>query len=501
MPKAFSQEKKTEDYSRYCYDIVQDLINVGYSKEFKENKNIPLGYPGWSPNNIRRLIISPDGVIVQYHTTKDMKINNIITSKAFEPKKVIKCFSSKNYIPMLQALKSDRICSAIEEIILIKYSTQNEIQRNLPEAEYNLASLGIGNVSGIEGLRRRYARLYSISIINEFNIARFATLSEEMKSKTYIISEILEERFNLYVSKVFVNSENWSTSKPNLQPLGVDGKGYIADKSDGSLGVYFSKLINDIKEAQKTEIIRKFENRRAKKEELASEKELKTIVNALKLIETSMRAYRSFSDVAKIERIKSNLVCNLTQLDILWNELTNVYGFNRGYAQAMRVKANATADRNSVIKYIEMSKYNINKGDLSAINAYFKESNNTVADSGCVEIALSCMAVGLIEGLFSLFLEEFEKTKNNMPKYFRIVMKNMRKRVFYINDSYLSMCKFSEYVDEPRISVSGINSRMLAENLSLLFTLYCELYLIYGSGYKKLTSTEWTTKLLGGENR
>lgn len=73
----------------------------------------------FSPNNIRRIVISPEGVMVVYHrairVSGSSRPYNFVRFNAVD---LYKEEQSQNYKPLLSLLSSPLICSCLEEIVI-----------------------------------------------------------------------------------------------------------------------------------------------------------------------------------------------------------------------------------------------------------------------------------------------------------------------------------------------------------------------------------------------
>jgi len=92
-----------KDAKWYCYKVAESAVtSIAAVSSF-------------SPNNVKRIIISPDGVVVQFFTSM------ILCTKPFDTQKASSCFSSADYVPIISVLGGkhgqSRVCSHIQEIV------------------------------------------------------------------------------------------------------------------------------------------------------------------------------------------------------------------------------------------------------------------------------------------------------------------------------------------------------------------------------------------------
>lgn len=98
---------------KYMYDAVLSLID--YCGDIRKGGG--MYNPEFSPNNIRRIILSPDGVIVQLHISAGGKPK--ILKKTISRQKLEEAiYAEEGYTPGIRSVLADRICGSVEEIIV-----------------------------------------------------------------------------------------------------------------------------------------------------------------------------------------------------------------------------------------------------------------------------------------------------------------------------------------------------------------------------------------------
>lgn len=231
---------KNESVGAYCYDIA--LSKVQFSRDTTK----------FSPNNVRRLFISGDGVIVQFFVNTGSGYTN---TGLFNPTKAFNCFCAKDFKPIIQCL-TDLVCSNIEEIVFCTKS-QNDVSLN--QSELNLTAILKGYTGAMstdlsKSLLGRFVRLRSVTFFD-------GTLSQ-------VTSVEKTESFNGY-DKMFadclqnaslcrmqlLDNKDWYKSK-RLRPQHylLDGKGRL-------LG-YFERVQNLIEERLKSNKISEINSER-----------------------------------------------------------------------------------------------------------------------------------------------------------------------------------------------------------------------------------------------
>ena len=151
---------------------------MGVSATYAYEKIIPLiEYSGargrgYSPNNIRRLIISPDGAVVHYHIkTPSGRLMDMVRLCA---EMVVQASSLTGYIPMMEVLHKERICASVEEVILLTRSNDGNWFLSGKELAFEglVGTFRNKGVDLLETVRRRYVRLHDFTVadmsLNEF---------------------------------------------------------------------------------------------------------------------------------------------------------------------------------------------------------------------------------------------------------------------------------------------------------------------------------------------
>lgn len=149
----------------YCYNLVNPLID--YKGDIaKGNKNdMKVSYSAdFSPNNIRRLIISGDGVVVNFHIKVGNSLSKVKSFSDTDKARMVQCLYMDKYKPMLWVL-AERVCSSVEEVIIC---TKNKGSIDLSR-ELDFSGL-LKNKNGVSDIKsaimQRYPRLAYFTIVN-----------------------------------------------------------------------------------------------------------------------------------------------------------------------------------------------------------------------------------------------------------------------------------------------------------------------------------------------
>lgn len=230
---------ETVSVGKYCYNMA--LKRVQYSSDTSK----------CSPNNVRRLFISSDGVLVQYFVSAD---GGLFKSGVFNPAKVVDCFCDKGFVPIIKCL-SDLICSNVEEIV---FCTGSQCGIALSQKELNLSAI-LEGYSGslspdlIKSLLGRFVRLRSITFFNGM-LTEVAGLRQKLRNYDCLFSDLTEVKSRVVVK--LTDNTQWYT-KRRLRP-----QHYMLDIDGGKLSTYFLKVEETKSVADKSAKIAELKNER-----------------------------------------------------------------------------------------------------------------------------------------------------------------------------------------------------------------------------------------------
>lgn len=252
MAKLFgsSGDKKETDNSKYRVNELNKLLMCQYYELITNKLQISDGYPGWSPNNVKRVIISPDGVCVEYHMASILKgnTNKKYAYKVFDIQKTVECLNSPKAKSILSVFSDNRVYSAIEEIVILTTSARG---LTLRADELDLSGIGIQNKADMKkSLESRYKRLVHIVLIEDMDIQTLLTMcysTKEVHKEFRTIYDVYREHTNGNgrVTCLRVGGTRAYANMPNLQGYSTDGKGYFVDTQKAnceSLGIQYSGL-------------------------------------------------------------------------------------------------------------------------------------------------------------------------------------------------------------------------------------------------------------------
>ena len=231
----------------YCGDMVRNMNSANenrYSASF-------------SPNNIRLLVISPEGCLVALHKRMD---KGSVMQKRYSVQKyqsyiMEQNMNPKGYQPLVSVLSHYRQCSNIEEVILLSKSSVPNV--TLDGRELDVTNL----VKGYHEQERdiatrvgsRYKRLAKFTVLDmtfDMFLSYFRQLSSEYNTHIKLISDLIPDNFKNSLSTDLNTSPFSSSSSYRTEAT------YLPDKS-GDLKNYFESIIEKWKKFHKEEEIKK----------------------------------------------------------------------------------------------------------------------------------------------------------------------------------------------------------------------------------------------------
>lgn len=183
---------------------------LDYRGDIAENKEYARDF---SPNNIKRVVISADGVLVQLHKRVDNyghSIGNVCyNTVTFKPDTLRKEQVQPEYKPILSWFASKNIFSAVEEIILLS----NPV--NAGSGDINCENNVSYMVAGYNGqgdlynkVKGRFRRLRYYTVLNT-DWVNFTNALQSTRAQCLNVDYISESQFfaSIVASKIELNSE------------------------------------------------------------------------------------------------------------------------------------------------------------------------------------------------------------------------------------------------------------------------------------------------------
>lgn len=142
----------------YLYDMVLPLVD--YCGDIKGKRQTYSQY--YSPNNIRRLYLSPDGAMVMYHVNAGKGLRKTVS---FNGGMVQQCEMCADYVPMLYVLSADRVCASIEEVVICQRGDNGAVLDQREMDFMGLVKSYKGSGSDLKDtIMNRYKRLHSFMV-------------------------------------------------------------------------------------------------------------------------------------------------------------------------------------------------------------------------------------------------------------------------------------------------------------------------------------------------
>lgn len=394
------------------FDKLEKEVNKGIKVDEKSNQVIQ----GWSPNNVRRLVIGFDYAIVQYYKTggKYNKSIEIVDFRGVAPKELVDLQSDPSkYRPILNVLVQGRICSSIEEVV---FASQAYPEYMLT-LDTNTSKLASGNTT----LENRFPRLRHISIA-KIDIRTIANLLTESKESTSLLLDKLTEKGVTTRFVVEQHQDDWWKGSA-LRP-----KHYLMDMN--GLPEYFEK-VKETFEAQQRED--KLESLSAEKNESLLKKYLPTTIAVAKMsfsiLEQANKVFEESPIISKAE----------------WSSVLQHSNMYKGVSKELNkyeklVNSCRRIDFDVIIKYMKQFSYSddsitsIEKIRDLAFNEILKNEEEYKRESNKYTLAESLQTLQTLTGvIFSnlvniVFLSFAKYLTRNTPEYVAFFYSQLRQK-------------------------------------------------------------------------
>lgn len=225
---------------RYCYSVAEKAVHY-------VSTNM------WTPNNIKRLILSPDMVIVQLHTS------NSVIRKIFDVQLYNECIQSPKYKNMVSVLggAGNNVCSHVEEII---YCIKGYNGGVLHAGEADLRSIiaaekmGASESQLIKTIGDRFKRLHSIVYYNGNAVDLMKSFGKTMYSDPYFH---LGDVSDAAIKAIPIHKDDWYKGyflRPATYPADAEG-GSLYKRLHQVSDTYEDKVKKDRADAVKNDMI------------------------------------------------------------------------------------------------------------------------------------------------------------------------------------------------------------------------------------------------------
>jgi len=234
----------------------------------------------YSPNNIRRLYISPDGACVMYHINTG---NGIRKAVSFNSDIVAQCTSCPDYVPMLYVLSADRVCASVEEVVLCQSGKNGGI---LDSREFDFSNLIKSYKSSGSDLKatimQRYRRLHAF-IVYQGGIEEFLSLTSDCNSPLSLLTSSDKVKSSCKIE--LFNTDDW------YKQYGYSAKYYMLDRQGSPLNNHFNKVIDKIESSKKEDGYKEYKRNKLSGKYTELSKEYEKLLGILSCYMRLLRQY------------------------------------------------------------------------------------------------------------------------------------------------------------------------------------------------------------------
>lgn len=175
----------------------------------------------WTPNNLRRLMISPDCVIAQFHVGEKPR------QRSFNPNRYMSCISDAKYIRMTNVLggrSGQQICSHVEEVVYCLKGMNGGVLHQ-DEADWR-AIISTDKASNspealIKSIGERFRRLRAFVLFNGTIQELMQLVSSNLANPLYQIADDINVNSTGKFSIIDVHKNDWfkgSYFRPTIYP-------------------------------------------------------------------------------------------------------------------------------------------------------------------------------------------------------------------------------------------------------------------------------------------
>lgn len=231
------------------YDMTLPLID--YCGDIRGNHE---GYSQkYSPNNIRRLYISPDGAMVMYHVNVGKGKRKAIS---FNSEVVQECSSMPDYKPIIHVLSSDRVCASVEDVVICTGSNNGAVL-DMREMDFSglIKSYKGGGSDIKQQIMNRYKRLNSF-IIYTGTITSFLNNTRDVDSADRVLTDSKFVSSSCQIE--LFHNKDW------YKNYGFSAKFYVLDRQGSPLNNHFIKVAEVITKREEESGYEAFKKERVK---------------------------------------------------------------------------------------------------------------------------------------------------------------------------------------------------------------------------------------------
>lgn len=217
-------------------DYIQQIVApaVLYTKSALNMQKANIQFKdNYSPNNIRKIAISPEGTIVYYHVPVGGKQFQI---KYYSSAILMECEMMKGYKPIINLIKTPYVCSSIEEIVFITQGSDGSYLTSSEQwysGDKNLVDFKrLRDIVIYSGTLQQYMAEDRSGFSDELSLADATFIHKDdwyknygYRPKYYTVDEPLKKRFEkiaVYYKNNEKNSEKDKRDKERTKTLQED---------------------------------------------------------------------------------------------------------------------------------------------------------------------------------------------------------------------------------------------------------------------------------------
>lgn len=228
----------------YLYKEALGLVDYCGDIAKTKNGNEVVYNQDFSPNNIKRLVISPDAVLIFYHiATRHCPKFKV---KMINPMMLQAIQYMEDYVPLTAVLYADRICASVEEVIILSSSNNGDVSLTTRELDFSsmLKTYKSGSTDIVDSIRNRYKRLYAYTVANT-SFQKFMSWYQEIAQQDRIGYLLSKQEFFDDAKKQIFHEDDWYLG------YGTSANYYDLDKEGSPLNKYFKTTIAKIESENK----------------------------------------------------------------------------------------------------------------------------------------------------------------------------------------------------------------------------------------------------------
>lgn len=476
---------RNSDFSSYRVDELNKLLMCKYYECITQKQPAPNGYPGWSPNNIRRVIISPDGVCVEYHTTTDMDVRRgkKYAYTAFNTEKAIQCLNNPKSKSLLSVFSDNRVYSALEELVILTSSLNNLCLRG---DELDLSGIGIKDRADIKkSLEDRYKRLNHIILVESIDLVTLLNLcysNQQVYGITSTIYEILQEN-NIQSKRLKVYGMSAYSNMPNLRGYSrSDGSGYLADikgenndkSKSGAVRRHFELVVAQY-ERERVYKAKKQTAERYNKDEI---KEYYRIINFVLGLQDYIEKFFSQKNIREMVMNDLGSFRAITESeDIFVNTLIKS---TSNFSKVQKYYIDRAREYISYKEFQDLAnEVGVSVVSTNKLHNLLNKENISSKEVKCTE-GLKNFTIFLVNGVLAPFCELLANSKNSKIKLYNTIYNKVSEEKFYIpnvdsKENY-AFTELSKLFDNTEVVNTGIGTCLVLD-LPLILYMYSNLFI------------------------